>query len=388
MVIVWRYFSKKHQRYFDDPAEVETHLSNFPDDQIEEVAVDSTASGVVPELPDSTTYFIRTGNQVSEVAELTFSGGQLSVTESGSSPVTYVSDLVLNSASGSLQSDIDDKLDKPSPSGAESSIAVFDSNNGITSSIGMIADNGNFFLGSSGTFEPNYAITARFPSQSGNGIWLKASDLIGTVFLHAEDADGTLQLLHLTSEGEFGFGTEFPEYSIDVQQTAGSGAGSINAANQYFKAGRRIDSQVQADFTLGTDLLSINSELAINTGSEIQVGTDFTVNANNITIANAGTYRVSWNVCAIITGTTNNRRRNLQTELNRNSGTIVQATRAAGYARQGNNANTCSAGGTYLIQTTVADETVAIRTEDVSAQSTSSITFTVVGGYISVERVD
>jgi len=263
-------------------------------------------------------------------------------------------------------------------------------------STGKIAKNSNItvdaqgriYVGPSGTVEPNYNFTFDYTNPLENGIFIRASDTVGTTAVHIEDSDGTLQLLELRSEGELGLGTENPAFTVDVQQTAGSGSGSVNVRSQYYKAGRRVDSLVQVDFNVGTNLLSVQNELSINASTEVQLGSDFTVNSNNITISNIGTYRVTWNVVGLLTGTTNNRRRNLTARLNRNSGILIDATRGAGYVRNGSYNPYCQASASYIIQTTSDDETVAIRAEDLSTQSSASITFTCDGGYISIERID
>lgn len=386
MIIEWRYFSQRFQRYFDDPIALENHLSLNPDDQVVEVSVDSTSSGVIPEIPSLTTYYIREG---SVVHELTFSGSNLSVVDnsvSGGVTINYANEEDLDSLSGTLGT----KVTGPGSS-TDNAVTRFDGTSGklLQNSTVLINDEGYMYIGDSGTFIPGYSLTIISTVPSGNGLFLKASDTFESTALHIEDADGTLQLLDLSAEGEMGLGTEAPEFTIDVQQTAGSGAGSINVLNQYFKAGRRIDSQVQVDITIGTNLIPIIAEINLDTSTEIQIGTDFTVNSNNITIANPGIYEVEWSICGQMNGSsTGNRRRCLQTELNRNSGTIVQATRGGGYTRTVNTGNTCQACGSYLIETTSANETVGLRTEDTSSQSSSSITFTVQGGYLRVKRVD
>ncbi|RKZ96612.1 MAG: hypothetical protein DRQ40_00440 [Gammaproteobacteria bacterium] len=164
-------------------------------------------------------------------------------------------------------------------------------------------------------------------------------------------------------------------------------SGNLDVDLDYYKESRLVDSFVQADFTLGTDLVATNSELTISGATEVQLGVDFTVNSTNITIANPGLYVVTWAVTGEISNAnTGNRRRGLMSELNRNTGDIIQATRTGGYARTRDTGRIASAQNSYIIETAAADETVAIRTEDLSTQSSNNITFELTGGFLRVER--
>ena len=145
---------------------------------------------------------------------------------------------------------------------------------------------------------------------------------------------------------------------------------------------------MQIDLQLGTDLTQVNAQLPLNTPSSIQMGDSYSVGSNSITFESKGWYRVSWSVCGQISGvTTSNRRRCLQTQLNRNSGTLIDATKTGGYVRTPATGDTCHASGEYVIIVAAPGETVAIHAEDTSSQSTDGITFTVTGGYLSIERI-
>ena len=147
------------------------------------------------------------------------------------------------------------------------------------------------------------------------------------------------------------------------------------------------DPFVQVDLTLGIDLATTNTELPLNLNTIIKSGTGFIVNSTNITIENPGTYEVLSSVCGELTGfEVGNRRRALRVELNRNSESLIQATRAGGYARTVNTGRTCHAGGSYIINITEPNETIGIHTQDTSTQSKSSISFTVQGGYLKIKR--
>lgn len=148
----------------------------------------------------------------------------------------------------------------------------------------------------------------------------------------------------------------------------------------------RPNGSTQADFTLGTNLENPQLQLALNSGSEVSVGSGlFTVNANNITIALPGTYRVSYLVTAEITGSGGSPRRTLTAELNQNSGTLIAGSLGSTYIRDQSNGNRGSISATYDIITTSTNETIALSTSDVGSPAG---TLPLIGGSLKIELVE
>jgi hypothetical protein len=145
---------------------------------------------------------------------------------------------------------------------------------------------------------------------------------------------------------------------------------------------------VQVEFTAGTDLITTNNLLNLNTGSVLSNGSGFTVDSNNVTLVNIGIYKINWQVTGEITGSTfATRSRNLVTDLNRNSGTFVAATQTAGVATSVRTAPVGTSEGCYIISTNSINETVGIRSRDLSTDSSANITFTLLSGYLRIERL-
>jgi hypothetical protein len=175
-----------------------------------------------------------------------------------------------------------------------------------------------------------------------------------------------------------------------VDDTVNTVSGILDSEVEVVTSGlAKATAQVQVDLTMETDLLVVNSGIELNTSSTVLVGEGFTVNSDSIDIHEAGTYKVVWNVCGEMGGSSSgNRRRSLQVELLRNGAEVIQATRGGAYARSVTTGKLASVYGDYLIVTYGNNETVGLRTEDVSSQSTNGITFEVSGGYLRVERVN
>lgn len=146
---------------------------------------------------------------------------------------------------------------------------------------------------------------------------------------------------------------------------------------------------VQVPLTSGTDMLVTNNQLPLTSGSAIQIGSNYIVGANSITLSAIGSYRVSWVVGALQTGTTaNNRGRNPEITLNRNAGTFDVNTSSTGNTDLSSGHSSDTMTGSALIQTAGTNETVALRSRDLSANSTASVALVVRNGYLKVERIE
>jgi len=278
MIITWRYLSLKHQRYFDSPTELEEHLATNPDDQVIEVSVDVTHSGVVSEVPDKTDqYFREPGGTVRSAS---ISGGKLYVVTSGTEYVEYTETSELIAVSGNLQDQLDEKL----------------------------------------------------PVSGGN--------VTGSINIADPDEDFTT-------------------------------------------SGTPICAFVQANLTTGVDLDSTRNELALETATALQYGSGvFQVQSGYITIKKPGIYKVTWSVCAENEGGGGSPRKTLLVDLNRNHGSYISASLGGSYTRDANRSNYVQCFGSYYIETTSANETVALRSRRVGS---SNGTFPLRAGYLCVE---
>lgn len=145
---------------------------------------------------------------------------------------------------------------------------------------------------------------------------------------------------------------------------------------------------VQVAFTLGTDLLITENNLPLDVNSLISNGSGFTINSNSVTLSEIGIYKITWQVSGELAGSVFGvRRRNLVTDLNRNSGNFISATQTAGFATSVRTGPIATSEGSYIIETTSVNETVSIRSRDLSLDSTNSITFTLFSGYLKIERI-
>lgn len=164
----------------------------------------------------------------------------------------------------------------------------------------------------------------------------------------------------------------------------------LTTASGYFEVEiAELRQAVQVPVTSGTNLLVTNNQLPLDTGSSIQIGSNYTVNSNNITIAAVGSYRVSWLVAAEQSGSTaNNRSRNPEITVNRNSGTFLNNTRTSTATDFSQGRSSGSMSGSCIIQTSSSNETVAIRSVDLSTNSTVSVVCVVKNGFLKIERMN
>lgn len=145
---------------------------------------------------------------------------------------------------------------------------------------------------------------------------------------------------------------------------------------------------VQVDFSTGTDLLIDQNELPFNTSSEVFNGNGFTVNSNNVTLSEAGIYKVDWMVSAELQGSTFAlRSRNIVTDLNRNSGTFIVASQTAGSVLSVRRGPVATSKGSYIIETTSNNETLGVRSRDFSTDSSNNIDFVLIAGYCKIQRI-
>lgn len=149
-----------------------------------------------------------------------------------------------------------------------------------------------------------------------------------------------------------------------------------------------ISSLIQVDLTLGTDLLVTNQGLPLSEVTAVINGDDFVLGANSITMKDPGMYQVSWNVVSFQGGTSAIRRRNLVCDLNLNSGASYPTGSLGGtYSRSSVTSPYMNVGGDYIITTTIPNETVSIRSRDLSTESNNRVIYSTAGGYMRIRLV-
>lgn len=149
-----------------------------------------------------------------------------------------------------------------------------------------------------------------------------------------------------------------------------------------------ISSLIQVDLTLGTNLLVTNNSLPLNNITAVINGEDFVLGASSITMKDPGLYQISWNVVSYQSGTSAIRRRNLVCDLNLNSGAAFPVGSLGGtYSRSSVTSPYMNVGGDYIITTTSPNETVALRTRDLSNESNNGVVYQTAGGYLRIRLV-
>jgi len=148
-----------------------------------------------------------------------------------------------------------------------------------------------------------------------------------------------------------------------------------------------ISSLIQVDLEDGVDLTVTNNKLPFSGVTAIIQGEDYDLYSDEIGIKDPGLYQVSWNVVGTIVGNPI-RRRNLVADLNRNNGAeFVKASIGGSYTRDEGTSPLINVGGDYVVRTISENETIALRSRDLSVETTTGITFTVYAGYFRIRLV-
>jgi len=184
-----------------------------------------------------------------------------------------------------------------------------------------------------------YRVSLYAPADT-SGLFIKASDDIGTSPLHIEDDDGTIQVAHFIHSGELGLGTTTPTYGVDLQRTAGDEA-DFNTANGLYRIGaERANDAITAYDSLGNQ--SFTALTQINLDATTVSGNLYTLSADAITVGATGRYLISFQVSMDATGG----RTSTECSLFRDTGgglAEVTGTRCYGYHRNTTNGeNTAS----------------------------------------------
>lgn len=146
---------------------------------------------------------------------------------------------------------------------------------------------------SRGAPESGYVATIRAPADQ-SGLFIKASDDVGTYPIHIEDDDGTTQLLHMEHAGEIGLGSVTPTYGVDNQRAAGDTA-DYNTENGLYRIGsERANDAITAYDSLGNQ--SFTALTQINLDATTVIGNLYSLATDAVTVNATGRYLISYQV--------------------------------------------------------------------------------------------